>query len=55
MVSQRAFETAAASVLGQNHGGIRTCTKLATVSLVNFAASQVQNAKGNGTSRLWRT
>src|SRR4051794_27154222 len=42
-------------VLGRNHGGIRTCKQLATVSLVNFAASQVQNAEGNGTSRLWRT
>ena len=42
-------------LLGQNHGGIRTCTQLATASLVNFAASRVQNANGNGTSRLRRT
>ena len=33
---------------GQIHGGTRTCTQLATASLVNFAASQVQS--GNGTS-----
>ena len=46
MVSQMACGAAAGSVLGQNHGGTRMCTRPATSSLVNFAANQVQTGNG---------